>query len=191
MLLTALLATAARAEAPQLDQAAPIHLEARSSDVDYKNNTLAFHTVKITQGAYAIEADHATATGLEFKASHWVFTGNVRITMPDGSLASDEARIEFVSDAIATAQITGAPAVFEQRRDNRVAHGRAQHIDYDFAAATVQLRDDAQLSDGEKQLSGQMIVYDMRQQRLRAGGPNGGPVTLEFTPKPREPKPKP
>lgn len=188
-------AAAARAAGPDFDPSAPIHLDAHSTDVDYKNNTLAFHSVRITQGVFAIEADNATATGLDFKASHWVFTGNVRITTPDGFMTSDEARIEFVSDAVANAQITGAPAAFEEKRDNRIARGHAQHIDYDVAGATVKLRDDAQLTDGEQQLAGQTIVYDMRQQRLRAevdaSDPNGKPVTFTFTPKKPEPKPKP
>src|SRR5260221_5879469 len=74
------------------DQSAPIRLDAKSTDVDYKNSALAFHAVRITQGECAIEADDATATGLDFKASQWVFRGNVKITTPDGSIATDEAR---------------------------------------------------------------------------------------------------
>jgi lipopolysaccharide transport protein LptA len=187
--------TVVQAAGPELDQSAPIKLDAHSTDIDYKNNKLAFHSVRITQGSFAIEADNATATGLDFKASHWVFTGNVRITMPDGSLTSDEARIEFVADAIANAQITGAPAAFEQKRDKRIARGHALHIDYDFAAATVRLRDQAELTDGEREISGQTLVYDMRQQRLRAGttadDQNGPPVTFVITPKKPEPKPNP
>jgi lipopolysaccharide transport protein LptA len=194
-LALALCAAAARAAGPEFDPSAPIRLVAHSTDVDYKNNMLAFHSVRISQGVFAIEADNATATGLDFKASHWVFTGNVRITTRDGFMTSDEARIEFVSDAVANAQITGAPAAFEEKRDNRIARGHAQHIDYDVAAETVKLRDDAQLTDGEQQLAGQTIIYDMRQQRLRAevdaSDPNGKPVTFTFTPKKPEPKPKP
>lgn len=194
-LVLALCAATARAAGPDFDPSAPIHLEARTSDVDYKNNTLAFHSVRITQGVFAIEADNATATGLDFKASHWIFTGNVKITTPDGFLTSDEARIEFVADAVANAQISGAPAQFEEKRDNRTARGHAQHIDYDVAAATVKLHDDAQLTDGEQQLAGQTIVYDMIHQRLSAGttagDANGQPVTFDFTPKKPAPKPKP
>jgi lipopolysaccharide transport protein LptA len=186
---------AAHAAGPQLDESAPIHLDARSTDLDYKNNGVAFHSVRITQGPFAIEADHATASGLDFKASHWVFTGNVRITMPDGSLSSDEARIEFVADAIANAQITGAPAAFEQKRDKRVARGHALHIDYDFAAATVRLRDDAQLTDGETEITARTLIYDMRLQRLRGGttadDPDGQQVRILIPPKKPEPKPNP
>ncbi|SRR5579871_460842 len=188
-----LLGALARAETTQCDPTAPIRLEARSQDIDYKNSTLAFNSVKITQGPCAIEAEHATATGLDFKASHWVFTGNVHITIPDGSLSSDDARIEFASDAIANAQISGTPATFEQKRDKRVARGHAKHIDYDFTAATVRLRDDAELTDGEREISGQSLVYDIRAQRLigNAGEQSDVPITLVIKPKPPAPKPNP
>ena len=178
---------------PQLDQNAPIKLEAGPSDIDYKNNNLAFHKVRITQGGFAIEADDATATGLDFKDSHWVFRGSVRITTPDGSLASDEARIAFAANAISTAQITGAPAVFEQKHEKRLTHGRAKHIDYDFAAGTVRLTDDAFVSDGDTEISGRTLVYDMRQQRLRANADDQDSqrVRIIITPKKPDAKPNP
>jgi lipopolysaccharide transport protein LptA len=183
----------ANGAAPQLDQNAPIKLEAGPSDVDYKNNKLAFHKVRITQGGFAIEADDATATGLDFKASQWVFRGNVKITTPDGSLASDEARIAFAANAISTAEITGTPAVFEQKHDKRLTRGRAKHIDYDFAAGTVRLSDGAFLSDGDTEISGRTLVYDMREQRLRANADDQGSqrVRIIITPKKPDAKPNP
>ncbi len=70
----------------------PINLEAASSDFDYRNNTLLFHRVKITQGEMQVEAEEARATGLNFENSEWNLTGSVRIQMPDGRLSSGEAR---------------------------------------------------------------------------------------------------
>ena len=176
---------AARAAGPQLDSTAPIHLDAHSSSIDYKNNSGVFNAVKITQGAFSIEADRAEGVGLDFKAGHWVFHGNVKITMPDGSIASDEARIEFADSTIATAQITGTPAVFEQRRDKRLARGKAAHIDYDVKAQTVRLSDGATLSDGEHDISARTLIYDMRGQKLRANPDDqqGSEVHLVIDPK--------
>ena len=193
LLVAALFAgAAASAAVPQLDQDAPIHVEAHSSDVDYKNNTLAFHDVRITQGGLAIAADEATATGLDLKASRWLFQGHVKITTPDGSLVSDEARIEFVANAISTAQITGAPASFEQIRDKRVARGHATHIDYDFGAGTVRLTEDAYLSDGDHEISGKTLIYDMGAQRVRANADDQDSqrVQITITPKPSDTKPE-
>ena len=62
----------------------PINLEAASSDFDYKNNTLLFKRVKITQGGLEVTAQQASATGLEFNNSQWRLQGDVIITVPGG-----------------------------------------------------------------------------------------------------------
>ncbi len=189
---SAALAAAAPDPSPlQLNSSQPIQLEARSSDFDYKNNTLLFHGVRIAQGGLAIEADEATATGLDFKDSHWLFKGNVRITGPDGSLASDEARIAFAANLIANAEVRGSPARFEQKRDKGVARGRALRIEYQPAAGTVRLIGDAWLSDGNNEITGQTLVYNMRDQRVLANPDEQGsqPVRITINPKKAEPKP--
>ena len=193
-LATALLGTAFAQAAPvQLDATAPIHAEAKSSDLDYKNSKFAFHTVKVTQGGFSIEADEATANGMDAKDSQWLFQGNVRIVSPDGLIACDEARIAFAANAVTTAEITGKPATFEQRRDKIVARGHANHILYDFGAGTVRLSDGATLTDGDREISGRTLIYDMRQQKLRANSDDqgGGPVVFTINPKKPDPKPKP
>lgn len=193
VLVAGLIASAAGHAEQVFDPSGPIKVTARSSEIDWKNNSGAFHSIRITQDGYAIEAEEATADGLDTKSSQWVFRGNVRITMPDGSISSDEARVKFVANSIADAQITGAPANFEQRRDKRVARGHASHIDYDFAASTVRLSEGATLTDGEHEISGRTLVYDMKAQRLRASPDeqDGAPVTFVIEPKKPDAKPKP
>jgi len=188
---TALEAPAREASPLQLSDAQPIQLEARSTDFDYKNNTLVFHSVRIAQGGLAIEAGDATATGLDFKDSRWVFRGNVRITMPDGSLTADEARIAFAANLISIAQITGSPARFEQKRDKDVARGRALHIEYTPGSGTVRLTDEAWLSDGNNEMSAQTLVYDMPHQRVLANPDEQGGQPVRFTINPRKPESKP
>ena len=58
--------TCARAQTglPAGNSELPINLEAASSDFDYKNNTLLFKRVKITQGGLEVTAQQASATGL-------------------------------------------------------------------------------------------------------------------------------
>ena len=188
---TAFASPAREASPLQLSDAQPIQLEARSSDFDYKNNSLVFHGVRIAQGGLAIEAEDGTATGLDFKDSRWLFKGNVRITMPDGSLAADEARIAFAANLISTALITGSPAHFEQKRDKGIARGRALKIEYQPAAATVRLTEDAWLSDGNNEISGQTLVYNMRDQRVLANPDEQGSQPVRITINPKKPEPKP
>jgi lipopolysaccharide export system protein LptA len=190
--LSACACPSAHGAAPvQLDESQPVQLEARSSDFDYKKNTLVFHGVRIAQGALAIEADEGTATGLDFKESAWRFQGNVKIMLPDGSLSSDEARINFAANLIATAEITGTPARFEQKRDKGIARGRAARISYQPVAGVVRLSGDAWLSDGNSDISGQTLVYNMRDQRVIANPDEQSNQRVRITINPKKPSPKP
>ena len=197
-MLAALLAAAAATSAPvreaaplQLDGGQPIQLDADSTDFDYKNSTLVFHNVHIAQGALSINAAEGIATGLDFGDSRWLFRGNVRITLPDGSLTSDEARIAFAGNVIARAEISGTPARFDQKRDKGIARGRALHIEYLPAAGTIRLTEDAWLSDGDNEISGQTFVYSVRDQSWRANPGEQGSQKVRITINPKKPDAKP
>jgi lipopolysaccharide transport protein LptA len=177
---------AARAGGPQLDDDQPIQLEARSSDFDYKSSTLVFKAVRISQGRLWVEADEATANGLDFKHSVWRFTGRVRIGVPDGTLQSDEAVITFTDNQVAVAEITGTPASFEQKRPTGVARGHALRIEYRPGAATVRLTGDAWLSDGANDMSGATLVYDLTGQRVVANPDDQGDQRVRLTIQPKK-----
>src|ERR1700693_332804 len=133
LLLGCALAARALALAPAPAQQ-PISVDAASSQVDYKSNTVVFTQIVISQGATRVQADYAHATGLDFANSRWNFDGNVHIDAPEqGSLRSDSAVVEFRDNHIARATITGKPAQFEQKRadSDKVARGHADQIVYD------------------------------------------------------------
>ena len=187
LLLGALLAGGAAA-APH-DSQAPINLEAASSDFDYRNNSLLFRRVKITQGELTVEAQEASATGLEFDNSKWTLKGQVRITVPDGRLLSDTATVNFRDNQIATAQVHGAPAVFEQKLQdrNQLAQGRAEAIEYDVRNGTVRLSGQAWLSDGQNEIRGNTLIYDIVRQRVAANPGEADPGGVRITINPKEP----
>jgi lipopolysaccharide transport protein LptA len=180
-----LLATAVMAQAASPRAVLPISVEAQSSDFDYKNGVLVFTRVVITQGDARVEADRATATGLNFESSRWRLEGNVRIRAEGGSLSSDLATVSFENDEISVAQVVGAPASFAQQRGNRSAEGRARQIDYDLTSGRVRLSGDAWLSDGSNQITGSTLVYSMREERVvaEAGEQGGRPVRITINPK--------
>jgi lipopolysaccharide transport protein LptA len=186
--------THAQTGLPAGNSGLPINLEAASSDFDYKNNTLLFKRVKITQGGLEVTAQQASATGLEFDNSEWRLTGDVAITVPGGKLQSSEARVMFRNNAIASASIKGAPAQFEQRLKDRdqLARGRATAIDYDVKAATVRLTGDAWLTDGQNEISGRTLVYDIGRERVQANpsekDPGGVRITINPPKKPPAPE---
>jgi lipopolysaccharide transport protein LptA len=185
-LACALLAVGTASGAPY-DSTAPINLEAASSDFDYRNNTLLFSRVKITQGGLQVEALEARATGLNFENTKWDLKGQVRITVPDGKLASDEATVTFRDNEIVSAVVRGSPATFEQRLETtgQLAQGKAGTIEYDIRNDTVQLAGDAWLTDGQNEIRGNTLVYDIGRQRVAAnpGATEPGGVRITINPK--------
>jgi lipopolysaccharide transport protein LptA len=157
----------------------PVLVDATSTDLDSKTNTLVFKNIVVSQGNMRVQADHAHATGLDFANSRWNFEGNVRIDGEQrGNLRSDQAVVEFRDNHIARATITGKPAEFEQRRANSdaVARGHADEILYDLNDGTVRLTDDAWLSDGQNEISGPLLVYNIREQHIQAVAAPNAPV---------------
>ncbi|HET9330562.1 MAG TPA: lipopolysaccharide transport periplasmic protein LptA, partial [Steroidobacteraceae bacterium] len=154
----------------------PITLDAASSQVDYKSNTVDFRQVVISQCNTRVQADHAHATGLNFTNSRWTFDGNVHIEAEErGTLRSDEAVVEFKDNRITRATVTGKPAEFEQKRadSGQPARGHADEIVYDVTNGTVRLSNDAWLTNGQTEVSGSLLVYNIRGQSLQAGAQTG------------------
>jgi len=180
---------AATALVPPTQQ--PITVDAASSKVDYRTNTLVFDQVVIAQGAMRVEADHGRATGLNFANSHWTFDGHVRVDAdPRGKLRSDEAVVDFRDNRIARATVTGKPAEFEQKiaGSQQIAHGHADQIVYDLNDGIVRLENDAWLSDGQRELTAPQLVYNIRAQTMQAASGSGG-QRVHITINPNAPAP--
>ena len=175
----AAVAPAATPPLPALTQPShqlPITVDAASSEVDYRTNTVEFTQVVISQGAMRVQADHAHASGLNFANSRWTFEGHVRIDAePRGSLRADQAVVEFRDNRIARATANGKPAEFEQPRTDsgQMARGHADEIVYDVNEGTVRLTDNAWLSDGTNEISGPLLVYNIRAQHVQAATQSG------------------
>jgi lipopolysaccharide transport protein LptA len=188
-LLCCLTAGAASPLAPPLPRPTkdPIDLVAASSDFDYKQNLLHFKQVRITQGQMQVEANEASATGLNFENSEWTFTGDVHIKVPDGKLDASSAVVTFRDKEIATAVIQGSPASFEQKlKDSpQVARGHASTIQYDVKGGSVHLNGTAWLTDGDNVIQGDTLIYDVLKQRVAAnpGSTVPGGVHITINPK--------
>jgi lipopolysaccharide export system protein LptA len=172
------------AENPQREQ--KISLDAASSVVDYKKNTVVFKDVVISQGDIKVEANHAEAeaSGLNFKTGKWTFTGDVRVHVEKrGSLRSDVAVLDFKDSQIVRATITGKPAQFEQQRSGSdlMAHGHAGQIIYQPEAGVVRLSDNAWLSDGRNEIEGPLLVYNIRQEHVEAAAEPGNDNRVHIT----------
>ncbi len=172
-----------------------ISLDAQSSELDLRNNNVVFRKVHIAQGAMTVSADVGQATkqaaGLDFDNSLWVFRGNVKITMNDGQLTSDDAEINFARKSLAKAVVNGKPAAFEQRvaKTGKVAQGRADTIDYNAGQGVVRLSKNAWLSDGQTEIRGESLKYNVLAQSIVAEASEQGSQRVHIIITPPPPKP--
>jgi lipopolysaccharide transport protein LptA len=180
-------AFAAAQSQPKINTSGGVQFEA--AQVDYQNNGVALRDVVITQGDVRVEAERAEADSLDFENSRWTFTGNVRIALQArGTLQSDRAIVEFRNNAVSRAVITGTPAVFQQQNavTNLTARGRASAIAYEVGAGTVRLSDNAWLTDGRNEISGPVLIYNIKEERVQAASQAGASDRVRITILPRQ-----
>ncbi len=170
----------------------PIAINAASVEVDYKTQTATYRQVVIAQGNVVVRADRArTTVGQTRQRSEWTLEGNVRIQAPPrGSLDADTATVDVQDSRIIRATVSGKPAEFtQQSAAGRLTQGHADRIVYDVSQGTVQLRQDAWLSDGRNEISGPLLTYDVLKDRIEASAPGSGErVHLTITPQAPSPR---
>ena len=191
-------ANAAAAKAAH-DARAPILLDAQSTSIDLKTNSAVFSKIRISQGTMAITADQGQASqqrsaDMYFENNVWNFRGNVKVTMDQGQLFSDDAQITFVNSLLSRAVVNGKPASFEQTvaKTGKLAKGSAETIDYDAAKHVVRFVKNAYLSNGDNEIRGQSLKYDVLAQKVIAeeAEQNSQRVHITITPPPKTAPPK-
>ena len=205
----ALMAPLALANAPApaaavaRERESPILLDAQSTSIDLKTNSAVFTKIRISQGGMSITADQGQASqqrsaDLYFQDNVWNFRGNVKITVEQGELFSDDAQITFVNNVLSKAVVNGKPAAFEQTvaKTGKLAKGNAETIDYDAAKHLVRFLKNAYLSNVDNEIRGQSLKYDVLGQKVIAeeAEQNSQRVHITITPPPpksAQPKPNP
>jgi lipopolysaccharide transport protein LptA len=144
-----------------------------SADVlssDFRTDTLDLSgNVRVSQGAMSIEAQAATAKDFRSDNSRWTFTDGVHIRTAQADLQSNSASASFVNGQIADARAEGSPAQFEQRgaSPEGQVRGRAGVIEYDFTAGVVRLTDKVWFSNGKDEFRGDVVIYNVRDERVQ------------------------
>jgi lipopolysaccharide transport protein LptA len=143
--------------------------------------------VRISQGDLSIEAQKATASGMQSDNGRWTFEKSVHIRTADADLKSDSARASFANGQIAEAVAQGSPATFEQRNAaaDKQVRGRANTIEYDFGNDTVKLSDNVQFAQGGNEFRGDTLIYYVRDERvvMNPGGGESGRVNITIRPR--------
>jgi lipopolysaccharide transport protein LptA len=129
----------------------------------------------------SITADQGQATGmasgLDFDNSLWVFRGNVKITMDQGLLTSDDAEITFANKLLSKAVANGKPAaVRTAHRQNRQARSgaRRHHRLRCRARAWCIWSKNAWMSDGQNEIRGESLKYNVLAQSIVADASGTG-----------------
>ncbi len=177
-------ATAQTAPDIGLIRTLPIDLDAESSEFDRKKNRLYFHGLTIKQGQLNIRADEATATRLDFENMRWEFSGSVVIENAGTIARCDKADILFRDHRIRNARMEGQPATFKRLRidEKRQTEGRANLMEYDVDAGIIKMSNDAWLSDGANEVSGNRISYDLNREYIIADADDDGQVRMKIIP---------
>jgi lipopolysaccharide transport protein LptA len=137
---------------------------------DFRTNTLEFSgNVRVTQGPMSIQAGAAKASDFRSENSRWSFQKSVHIVTGEAELQSDSASAAVVGGQLARARAEGSPAEFQQRggRTDRQIRGRAGVIEYDFVAGVVKLTDQVWFSNGKDEFRGDVVIYNVRDERLQ------------------------
>jgi lipopolysaccharide transport protein LptA len=190
-------ASHAAAASPKAAQQEPIDVTAQYQEIDGKNKTIFLRKVRIAQGNMSLIADQGqvNGTGVEnaFDDSVWVFKGSVKVTMDQGVLNSDDARVTFANKVLSYAVVTGKPATFQQKiaKSDKMAHGHADTIEYDVTKGIVHLTQDAFLDNGQYEVHGESLKYDVARQVSSAEASEQGSqrVHIIITPPPKSPAP--
>ena len=172
---------------------------------DFRTDTLEISgNVIVTQGLTSIQAGAAKANDVRSENSRWSFQQTVHIVTAEAKLQSDSASAAIVGGQLARARAEGAPAQFEQRgaREDGQVQGRAGVIEYDFVAGVVKLTDNVWFSNGKDEFRGEVVIYNVRDERLQInpGGqgrvrgiirPRQGTAATAPAPAPPQPQPQP
>jgi lipopolysaccharide transport protein LptA len=150
-------------------------------NLDLRNDTAELSgNVRVWQGPTSIEAEAAKGTHLNSDDSRWTFSQSVHIRTADADLQSTSASASFLDGQLAQARVEGSPAHFEQRggEPDRQVRGQAGVIEYDFATGIVRLSDQVWFSNGKDEFRGDVVVYDVRDERVQInpGGQSSGRV---------------
>lgn len=175
------------AQVNDLDMRLPMDIDADNTTFDGKNSMIIFNGLRLTQGQVSIQADEGRATRMELEDSTWQFSGNVVIDIGAGRIECNSADLYFDDFRLRRAVVTGSPAVYDLRRPGSegVTHGEAGRLQYDVDAGTIEFSGQATITEGGNQISSNMLVYNISEQRIKAdsSGVDDGRVRITYTPK--------
>ncbi len=155
---------------------------------DFRSDTLDLSgNVRVAQGDKSIQAGQAKARDVRAPRSRWLFEQAVQIRTSEAELFSTSASTHVVDGRIADARIEGNPARFQQRATSadRQISGRAGVIEYDFTTGIVKLSRQVWFSNGQDEFQGDVVIYNMRDERVQINPDGDSPGRVQGIIRPR------
>lgn len=116
----------------------------------------------------------AAEVEFDFKTGTRTYTGNVRIEQGSLRLQADKLVVKFANEKVQTATAWGRPVKFRQRPDGKDEdiYGEGKRMVLDETKNLLTLYENALLIQGQDQMRGKEIVYDMASDKMTVkGGP--------------------
>lgn len=177
LLLLTLLASGSTVAQSNAAQRLPITLDADSSEFDLRNDQILYRGLRISQGSIGIEADNGITkitrgSKLDFADSVWKFDGNVRIEIETARIACESAELFFENHTLQRAEVKGNPAKFSdlERGAGKPIKAQANAFDYDLANGQIRFAGNAKIEEGESEITGADLLYDLEKQRVNFRG---------------------
>lgn len=148
-----------------------IQMAADSTEIDARSGKVDFRGLSLTQNDLHIAANRATATAYaNFEDSTWQLS-DVRISAGSTRISADEATLNAKSDKLATLELRGKPATFEETAPGKSEpiKGGAGRIEFDNEKHTLSMTDDAWLSIGGNEIRYCNMLFDLSRQTYSTG----------------------
>lgn len=114
-----------------------------------------------------------------------ILTGNVRITQGTLDIHASRADVRQVDGDPRNVKLTGSPVRLKQEMDRGgIIDATASQVDYDLREDIVVFTGSVLIQQpGERKISGERVVYNMRTGQIQGGGPGSGRINLQFEPR--------
>ena len=137
-----------------------------------------------------IEADRAT---LNEKTGSSVYEGNVHLQQGTLVLQGSKMTVQLSDNTIETIVLTGNPATYRQRPDNKESdqHAEAGRIEFHAKEDRIILLENARVwQSGDEEFRSERIIFDLKSNTVSAGsGKPGDRVHITLQPGNKQDKP--
>ena len=156
-----------------------LQIDAGAGRYDAASGRMTLTSVRIREAGYEIVADQADSDSFDLTNATWNFAGNVRFRALTASLTCDSAELRFEDNRLKSATVRGDPVRMRNEGDI-VIEGNAATVEYDAESQLVRFMGAAVLETRASRVSGQSIIYDLRNESVTVNPPEGEPVTFTF-----------